>query len=94
MPCLARTKNYCTTFHLIDKGNGVEANYNLVGKSRLHNWSPKLIFRLFNMVLNNAYKMYTALVKEHTPEQRFYEIGNAMRNQHTTYVNGVRRCRS
>ena len=42
------------------------------GKSRLHNWSPKLVFCLYNMALNNAYKMYTALVKEHTPKRRFF----------------------
>ena len=29
------------------------------------------MFRFFNMALNNTYKMYTALVKEHTPED-FY----------------------
>jgi hypothetical protein len=69
--CPVQTKDYCVTFHLINKGNGVEANYDLGGKSHLHNWSPKLIFWLFNMALNNAYKMYTTLVKEHTPEQRF-----------------------
>jgi hypothetical protein len=31
------------------------------------------------MALNNAYKMYTALVKEHTPERRFLTMGNAVR---------------
>ncbi len=36
-----------------------------------HNWLPKSVFWLYNMALNNAYKMYTALVKEHTPERRF-----------------------
>ena len=38
--CPAQTKDYCETFHLIDKGNGAEANYDLGGKSRLHNWLP------------------------------------------------------
>ncbi len=79
MPCPAQTKDYCATFHLIDKGNGAEVNYNLGGKSSLHNWSPKLIFWLLDMVLNNTYKMYTLLVKEHTPEQRFLEMGDAVR---------------
>ena len=79
VPCPEQTKDYCNTFHLIDKGNGVEASYDLGGKSRLHNWSPKLVFRLYNMALNNAYKMYMALVKEHTPEQRFLSMGNAVR---------------
>jgi hypothetical protein len=76
---LAQTRDYCTTFHLIDKGNGAEASYDLGGKSRLHNWLPKLVFRLYNMALNNAYKMYTALVKEHTPERRFLSMGDAVR---------------
>ncbi len=31
------------------------------------------------MALNNAYKMYTALVKEHTPGRRFLSMGNAVR---------------
>ncbi len=72
-------KDYCNTFHLIDKGNGVEASYDLGGTSRLHNWSPKLVFWLYNMALNNTYKMYTALVKQQTPERRFLTMGNAVR---------------
>ena len=52
----AQTRDYWETFHQIDKGNGAEANYYLGGKSRQHNWLPKLILRLYNMVLNNAYK--------------------------------------
>jgi hypothetical protein len=79
VPCPVQTKDYCVTFHLIDKGNGAEVNYNLGGKSCLHNWFQKLNFWFFNMALNNAYKMYTALVKEHTPERRFLEMGNAVR---------------
>ena len=31
------------------------------------------------MLLNNAYKMYTALVKEHTPKLRFLLMGDAVR---------------
>ena len=56
VPCPAQMKDYCNTFHLIDKGNGAEASYDLGGKSQLHDWSPKLVFRLYNMALNNAYK--------------------------------------
>jgi hypothetical protein len=77
--CPAQMRDYCNTFHLIDKGNGAEANYDLGGKSRLHNWSPKLIFWLYNMSMNNAYKMYTTLIKQHTPEHIFLDMGNAMR---------------
>ncbi len=79
VPCPAQMRDYCKTFHLIDKRNGLEANYDLGGKSHLHNWLPKLIFWLYNMAINNAYKMYKALVKQHTPEQRFLDMGNTMR---------------
>ena len=34
----------------------------MAGQSRSHNWAPKLVFRLFNMAMNNAYVMYTELV--------------------------------
>ncbi len=40
VPCLAQTKEYCEMFHLIDKGNGKEAKYDMAGKSRSHNWAP------------------------------------------------------
>ena len=36
--------------------------YDMAGKSWSHNWAPKLVFRLFNMVMNNAYVMYKELV--------------------------------
>ena len=29
--------------------------------SKKHGWAPKLLFRFFNMTLNNAYKIYTVL---------------------------------
>ena len=57
VPCPTQTKDYCATFHLIDKGNGVEASYDLGGKSRLHNWSPKLVFQLYNMVWVTAFAL-------------------------------------
>jgi hypothetical protein len=80
VPCPAQTRDYCKTFHLIDKGNGAEAYYDLGGKSRLHNWSPKLIFRLYNMALNNAYKMYGALINKWTPYgRRTLDMGDAVR---------------
>ncbi len=31
------------------------------------------------MLLNNAYKMYKALVKQHMPEQWFLDMGDAVR---------------
>ena len=35
----------------------------MLGKqgSKNHDWEPKLLFRFFNMTLNNAYKIYTVL---------------------------------
>ena len=71
VPCPAQTQDYCKTFHLIDKIWG--------GRAVCNNWSSKLIFWLCNMSLNNAYKMYKALVKQHTPEQRILDTGNAVR---------------
>ena len=40
VPCPAQTKEYCEMFHLIDKGNGKEAKYDMAGKSRSQNWAP------------------------------------------------------
>ncbi len=79
VPCLAQTKHYCNTFHLIDKGNGVEANYNLGGKIWLHNWFPKLIFHQYNMALNNVYKIYWVLFNWHTLGRRVLDMGDAVR---------------
>ncbi len=79
VPFPAQTWDYCNTFHLINKGNEVDTNYDLRWESGLHNWAPKFIFRLSNMSINNAYKMYKALVKQHMPERRFLDMGNAMR---------------
>ena len=62
-----QTQDYCDTYHLIDKGNGAEAKYDLGGESKMHGWSPKLTARLFNMNLNNAYKIYTTLYAKHHP---------------------------
>ena len=60
VPCPVQMKDYCETFQLIDKG----------GKSRTHNWSPKLVFRLWNMSMHNAYKIYSALHKQYTPDRK------------------------
>jgi hypothetical protein len=60
--CPVQTKEYCETFHLIDKGNGKEAKYDMARKSQSHNWAPKLVFWMFNMAMNNAYVVYKDLV--------------------------------
>ena len=57
---------YCETFHLIDKGNGVESGYTMAnGGSKSHGSTPKLSSRFFNKTLNNAYKIYSTLHKRH-----------------------------
>ena len=57
---------YYNTFHLIDKGNGEESWYTMAnGGSKTHGWTPKLLFWLSNMTLNNAYKIYTCLHNRH-----------------------------
>jgi hypothetical protein len=75
----AQTKTYCETFHLIDKGNGAEATYDMAGKSRSHNWAPKLVFRLYNynMAMNNAYVMYKELVAR--DGEKALSMGRAMK---------------
>ncbi len=60
--CPVQTKEYPTTFHVIDKGNGAEASFDMGGKSRTHNWTPKLVFWFYNMALNSAYKIYKDLL--------------------------------
>ena len=68
-------KDYCKTLHLIDKGNGADAHYNMGGKSRKHNWLPKLVFRLYKMSLNNAYLIYKALHnKQYTPNRKLLSM--------------------
>ena len=60
--CPVQQKAYCESYHLIDKGNGIEAKYHdLSTESHLHGWAPKLAARYFNMNINNAYKIYTAM---------------------------------
>ena len=54
--------DYYNIFHLIDKGNGIESRYVMAkGGSKKHGWTPKLLFRLFNMTFNNAYCIYSVL---------------------------------
>ena len=66
VPCPAQIKSYCETFHLIDKGNCAEAKYDLAGESHNHGWTPKLASRLFNIHLNNVYKLYCCFVEDHS----------------------------
>ena len=77
--CPAQMKYYCQTFHLIDKGNGAKAPYDMGGKSRKHNWTPKIIFRLINMTMINAYRIYKALVVTRTPDRRLLSMREAIK---------------
>ena len=54
--------NYSDTYYQINKSNQIEAQYVLVKQgSKKHGWAPKLSFRFFNIMLNNAYKIYSLL---------------------------------
>jgi len=79
VPCPQQHWDYSETFHFIDKGNGAEAKCDLGGQSRSHNWSPKLVMRLFNMSKNNAYKIYDALVEKYTLGRRYLDMGETVR---------------
>ena len=72
-------KYYCKTFHLIDKGNGAKASYNLGGKSRMHNWLPKIILRLINMLMINAYRIYKLLVTKRMPNRHCLMMREAIK---------------
>jgi len=69
VPCPWQQKDYSETFHLIDKGNGAEAKYDLMLENKKHGWTPKLALRFFNMTLNNAYKIYRWLLAKYNPGQ-------------------------
>jgi hypothetical protein len=58
VPCPELMTTYCDTFHLIDKGNEAEAKYDMAGKSRSHNWAPKIVL---HMSMNNVYIVYKEL---------------------------------
>jgi hypothetical protein len=79
VPCPTQMKEYSKTFHLINKGNGKEAKYDMAGKSRKHNWSPKLVFRMFNIALNNAFVVYTELVSREGNGRDCLKMGNMVR---------------
>ena len=100
--------DYSETFHLIDRGNGAEANYDLAGQSKKHEWSPKLSLRLFNVNFNNSYMIYLALMAKHNPRRRilslserikeathsFLQVGLETRKQKPEYPSSVRDLRN
>jgi hypothetical protein len=68
------------TYHLIDKGNGAEAKYDLSTESHLHGWPPKLAARYFNMNINNAKKLLCYLYKKYHPDQVVMPIKEGIHN--------------
>ena len=70
VPCPHQNRDYSETFHLIDKGNGAEANYDMGGHSKGHNWSPKLTMRFFNMNMNNAGSVFDDVMAHHNIGRR------------------------
>jgi hypothetical protein len=45
-----------------------------------HGWGPKLAARFFNMNLNNTYKMYCLLYKEHHPKRKAMKLKPCINN--------------
>ena len=55
-------KDYSNIFHQIDNRNGKEQTYDLKLESKTHNWSSKLVFRMFGVNSSNAVLFYYRLV--------------------------------
>ena len=64
---------------LIDKGKGKESKYDLAGRTKGHNWSPKLHFHFFNFELGNADTKYQSLCSEYTPDRRIMDMGEGVK---------------
>ena len=79
VPCLVQNKHYSETFHLIDKGNGKEAKYDLGGQSKAHNWSPKGFWRLIHISMANVFVLYKALAEEHNPDSKPLDMKQAIK---------------
>ena len=73
--CPEQSRAFLETFHKIDKGNMVEARYDMALESKTHGWTLKLACRYFNMNQNNAYKICVFLVDKYTPGRCFYSRG-------------------
>jgi hypothetical protein len=68
------------TYHLIDKGNGAEAKYDLSTESHLHGWTPKLAAHYFNMNIYNAKKLFYYLYKKYHPDPVVMPIKEGIHN--------------
>jgi hypothetical protein len=71
---------YCDTYYVIDKGNGIEAKYDLACESHLHGWSPKLSLRYINMTSNNSYNFFCALYNKYHPGRDPMELKDCINN--------------
>jgi hypothetical protein len=78
--CPTQQVSYCSTYHLIDKGNGAEAKYDISTESHLHGWGPKLAACCFNMNTNNAYKVYCCLYKMYHPGRDPMKLKDCINN--------------
>jgi hypothetical protein len=67
-------------YHLIDKGNGAEAKYDLSPEYHLHGWPPKLAAHYFSMNINNAKKIFCFLYKKYHPNQVVMPIKEGIHN--------------
>ena len=78
--CSEQQKDYCNTYHKIDKGNGFEAKYDLSIESHLHGWPPKLAARFFNMNINNTNKVFVFLYMKYHPGQVVMPVREGIHN--------------
>ena len=78
-------KEYCENFHWIDKGNANEAKCKLDYESKTHGWAPKVACRLFNMTMNNAFKMYEYFCVEE--DQMPSDMAHCVRELATSLLN-------
>ena len=76
--CSEQNCSYSSQLRWIDKGNGFEAQYDLKVTSKMHNWSPKLVWCLFNMHDANMYTRYARMRALHTPDNRLLNVTSAM----------------
>ena len=87
VPCPQQNIYYSETFHLIDKGNGTDAKYDLSGQSKKHGWSPKLLLQMFNMNFNKSYRIYLALMVKHNPGRRPLSLSEGIKERYIDFFN-------
>ena len=78
-------KEHCENFHWIDKGNANEAKFKSDCESKTHGWAPKVAHRLFNMTINNAFKMHECFCAEEG--QMSSDMGQCVQELATSLLN-------